>query len=38
MGMKEKEHEIYFYNQIQDHKWFFFSRNFLNGGAYAFVK
>jgi hypothetical protein len=33
MGLKEKEHEIYFYNQIKDHKWLPFFEKFFKWGA-----
>jgi hypothetical protein len=37
MGIKEKEHEVYFYNQIKDSKWLpFFEKLFRWSGTNSF--
>lgn len=33
MGIKEKEHEVYFYEKIKDNKWLPFFEKFFNWGA-----
>ncbi len=32
MSLKEKEHEVYFYNKIKDHKWLPFFENIFSWG------